>query len=481
MRQIFDAAIFLALDRVVQKHAEIMRAKLPASVRLRQVCTTVTATLFDNLLAQSNTVEQTLDGDALIPLTFTLWGQAPSDGQFYGDQTLFIPDGIPCNGSCIGTVGIDVSGYPDGSIIESAEDLRYLRLKIEHSYVGDLWIALACPNGQTATVLKKYNSSAGNQCSATIPSNDWGWQTGDSPNIYFGQYYKPDGSGCDPSQSPMGICWNYCWSNNTTEGYQYACSNALVYEACNHIYATNPSPNGQENNKYIDSTDVATMTNVYHPDQSFTATDVGYTSAVCSGNVLNSGLSDVTARGICWGLLPDPDISGAHTAEGQGMGAFSSNLNNLDAGSTYYYRAYATNAIGTAYGAQMTFFTLAYTVPEVTTTAVTDITDVSAVSGGTLLSDGGLPILEQGVCWSTEQNPTLADNHVTASGSSTDAFTCTLASLAAGVTYDFTVRYFSMPVQNGRKAKHFFLVPPATTAWTLISTAGLSTKTLSPR
>ena len=38
-RQVFDAAIFLALDRVVQKHAEIMRAKLPASVRLRQICT----------------------------------------------------------------------------------------------------------------------------------------------------------------------------------------------------------------------------------------------------------------------------------------------------------------------------------------------------------------------------------------------------------------------------------------------------------
>ena len=111
--------------------------------------------------------------------------------------------------------------------------------------------------------------------------------------------------------------------------------------------------------------------------------------------MLNNGLTDVTARGICWGLLPDPDISGAHTAEGQGLGAFSSNLNNLEAGTTYYYRAYATNAIGTAYGAQMTFSTLAYTVPEVTTTAVTDITDVSAVSGGTLLSDGGLPILEE--------------------------------------------------------------------------------------
>jgi hypothetical protein len=32
----------------VQKHTEIMRAKLPASVRLRQICTAVTATLFDN-------------------------------------------------------------------------------------------------------------------------------------------------------------------------------------------------------------------------------------------------------------------------------------------------------------------------------------------------------------------------------------------------------------------------------------------------
>ena len=47
-RQIFDAAILLVLQRVVQKHAEIMHAKLPSSVRLRQICTAVTATLFDN-------------------------------------------------------------------------------------------------------------------------------------------------------------------------------------------------------------------------------------------------------------------------------------------------------------------------------------------------------------------------------------------------------------------------------------------------
>ena len=47
-RQIFAAAIRLAMQGVVEKHAEIMRSRLPASVRLRRICTAVTATLFDN-------------------------------------------------------------------------------------------------------------------------------------------------------------------------------------------------------------------------------------------------------------------------------------------------------------------------------------------------------------------------------------------------------------------------------------------------
>ncbi|MCQ2395278.1 MAG: TetR/AcrR family transcriptional regulator [Kiritimatiellae bacterium] len=47
-RQIFASAISLMLARIVQKHAEIVHSKLSAAVRLRQICTVVTATLFDN-------------------------------------------------------------------------------------------------------------------------------------------------------------------------------------------------------------------------------------------------------------------------------------------------------------------------------------------------------------------------------------------------------------------------------------------------
>ncbi len=46
-------------------------------------------------------------------------------------------------------------------------------------------------------------------------------------------------------------------------------------------------------------------------------------------------------------------------------------------------------------------------LPTLTTTAVSSITAVSAVSGGTILSDEGGPITAMGVCWSTNTNPTI--------------------------------------------------------------------------
>lgn len=47
-RQVLDGAVMQVVGRVAQKDNEIMHAKLPAAMRLRQICTVVTATLFDN-------------------------------------------------------------------------------------------------------------------------------------------------------------------------------------------------------------------------------------------------------------------------------------------------------------------------------------------------------------------------------------------------------------------------------------------------
>lgn len=74
-------------------------------------------------------------------------------------------------------------------------------------------------------------------------------------------------------------------------------------------------------------------------------------SLVTGGNVTSDGGYPVTARGVCYGQYPNPDLSSAysHTSNGTGTGYFTSNLGSSLSG-VIYVRAYATNANGTAYG-----------------------------------------------------------------------------------------------------------------------------------
>ncbi len=81
------------------------------------------------------------------------------------------------------------------------------------------------------------------------------------------------------------------------------------------------------------------------------------TTAMSGGNILNDGLASITAKGICWSTSPNPTISNFKTDDGTGTGAFTSNITGLTANTTYYYRAYATNNVGTGYGNESTFNT----------------------------------------------------------------------------------------------------------------------------
>ncbi len=82
-------------------------------------------------------------------------------------------------------------------------------------------------------------------------------------------------------------------------------------------------------------------------------------TATCGGNITDDGGSNITARGLCWGTTNTPAISGSHTSDGTGTGAFSGILTGLSPLSTYYVRAYATNNSGTAYGNAISFTTTA--------------------------------------------------------------------------------------------------------------------------
>ena len=72
--------------------------------------------------------------------------------------------------------------------------------------------------------------------------------------------------------------------------------------------------------------------------------------------------------------------------------------------------------------------------PEVITNAVSNITATSAISGGVVTSIDGSTTSVCGVCWSTNHNPTLEDNH-TAETSDSGSFTSSVTGLSSNLTY----------------------------------------------
>jgi uncharacterized protein (TIGR02145 family) len=77
----------------------------------------------------------------------------------------------------------------------------------------------------------------------------------------------------------------------------------------------------------------------------------------------------------------------------------------------------------------------AITVPELTTTAISSITSNTAMSGGTITSNGGETITVSGICWSTtNQNPTISDD-TTKSNTASGSFTAMLTGLNSSSTY----------------------------------------------
>lgn len=164
-------------------------------------------------------------------------------------------------------------------------------------------------------------------------------------------------------------------------------------------------------------------------------TDIGNTSAACGGEVTSDGGSDVTARGVCWSTSANPTVADDHTSDGTGTGSFVSAITGLSAATTYHLRAYATNAVNTAYGADEEFTTLAAaSAPTVTTAAVSDIATTTATCGGNATEDGGADVTARGVCWNTAGTPTTADDHTT-DGSGTGTFASSLSGLTPGTPY----------------------------------------------
>jgi len=164
------------------------------------------------------------------------------------------------------------------------------------------------------------------------------------------------------------------------------------------------------------------------------ASSIASTTATSGGNITTDGGSAVSVRGIVWGTTSNPTTAVTTiTTDGTGTGVFTSSLTGLTPATLYYVRSYATNAIGTVYGAETSFTTLAV-APTLSTTAASSITKYAASAGGTITSNGGSVITVSGICWSTNATPTTSDSKTT-DGTTSGTFSGSITGLTAGTTY----------------------------------------------
>lgn len=73
-------------------------------------------------------------------------------------------------------------------------------------------------------------------------------------------------------------------------------------------------------------------------------------------------------------------------------------------------------------------------LPELSTAIVTEISDSSAISGGTILSTGAMEITDKGICWSTNTGPTIHDVVISA-GAGSGSFISTIKDLQPQTYY----------------------------------------------
>lgn len=103
--------------------------------------------------------------------------------------------------------------------------------------------------------------------------------------------------------------------------------------------------------------------------------------ATGNGTVTLDGGKTITERGICWKTSSGPTTADSKVTSGGTTGVFTASMTGLSRNVTYYVKAYATNSIGTSYGAEVSFTTIQFTNPQNVYSSNNVYATLAAISG----------------------------------------------------------------------------------------------------
>jgi len=87
------------------------------------------------------------------------------------------------------------------------------------------------------------------------------------------------------------------------------------------------------------------------------ASSITPNAATTGGSITTDGGATITERGVVYSTSSGPTIANSKVVVSGTTGTFSANLSGLSPLTTYYVRSYATNSVGTSYGAEISFTT----------------------------------------------------------------------------------------------------------------------------
>lgn len=130
-------------------------------------------------------------------------------------------------------------------------------------------------------------------------------------------------------------------------------SNGVVSTGTFNVRANTNDTNGTI---YIASVAIAPATLVPVLDTS-AVDSIGLTTARANGESIWDANATITQRGFCYATTASPDINDSKVITTGTIGTYSADITGLTPNTTYYVRAYATNATGTGYGDEVSFTT----------------------------------------------------------------------------------------------------------------------------
>ena len=166
-------------------------------------------------------------------------------------------------------------------------------------------------------------------------------------------------AGSGYSITSRGVCWSRTTATPTTNdshtseiGSTGSFTSTIIGLERNTTYYVRAYAVNQKGISYGETKTFTTLLGL--PTVKTTPITVSNSLLISGGNVTDDGGSPVTARGVCYGQYPHPDLSSTykHTSDGTGTGYYTSTIGSFSG--NIYVRAYATNANGTSYGQEYT-------------------------------------------------------------------------------------------------------------------------------